>query len=178
MGCPHCDGVLEEQRGIETGHIFKLGTLYSAAMDATFADADGTRHPFVMGCYGIGVERNMAAVVEQRHDERGIIWPQEVAPYAVHLLALGGTPAVQAAADQMYETLRAAGVDVLYDDRDASAGVKFTDADLIGIPLRLTVSARTLAEDAVELKRRTGGEPWRVPRSDLLERLPVLIAVR
>jgi prolyl-tRNA synthetase len=178
MGCSHCDGVLTEQRGIETGHIFKLGTLYSAAMDATFADADGTRHPFVMGCYGIGVERNMAAVVEQCHDEHGIIWPQEIAPYAVHLLALGGTPAVQAAADQMYETLCAAGVDVLYDDRDASAGVKFADADLIGIPLRVTVSARTLAEDAVELKRRAGGEPWRVPRSDLLARLPVLIPVR
>jgi prolyl-tRNA synthetase len=178
MGCAHCDGVLEEQRGIETGHIFKLGTRYSAAMDATFADADGARHPFVMGCYGIGVERNMAAVVEQRHDERGIIWPQEITPYAVHLLALGGTPAVQAAAAQMYESLCAAGVDVLYDDRDTSAGVKFADADLIGIPLRVTVSARTLAEDAVELKRRAGGEPWRVPCSDLLERLSVVIPVR
>jgi prolyl-tRNA synthetase len=177
MGCPYCDGVLEEQRGIESGHIFKLGTLYSTAMDATFANADGTRHPFVMGSYGIGVERNMAAV-EQCHDERGIIWPQEITPYAVHLLVLGGTPAVKAAADQMYETLRAAAVDVLYDDRDASAGVKFADADLIGIPLRVTVSARMLAEDAVELKRRAGGEPWRVPRSDLLEHLPVLIPVR
>jgi len=117
------------------------------------------------------VERNMAAVVEQRHDERGIIWPREIAPYAVHLLSLGGTPAVKAAADQMYETLCAAGVDVLYDDRDASAGVKFADADLIGIPLRVTVSARTLAEDAVELKRRAGGEPWRVPRNALLQHL-------
>jgi prolyl-tRNA synthetase len=115
--------------------------------------------------------------VEQRHDERGIIWPREIAPYAVHLLALGGAPAVKAAADQMYETLCAAGVEVLYDDRDASAGVIFADADLIGIPLRVAVSARTLAEDAVELKLRTGGEPWRVPRSDLLGCLPVLIPV-
>jgi prolyl-tRNA synthetase len=168
MGCPRCAGTLVEQRGIETGHIFKLGTLYSAAMDATYSDAEGERHPYVMGCYGIGVERNMAAVVEQCHDERGLIWPAELAPYAVHLVALGGAPEVRDAADEAYEALCAAGIAVLYDDRDASAGVKFADADLIGLPLRVTVSARTLAEDAVELKRRAGGEPWRIQRQQFM----------
>jgi len=176
MGCPRCVGTLEEQRGIETGHIFQLGTLYSAPMNATYTAADGTRHPYVMGCYGIGVERNMAGVVEQRHDERGIIWPLSIAPYAVHLVVLGNAPEVRSAAEDAYAHLCDGGIEVLYDDRDESAGVKFTDADLIGLPLRLTVSSRTLAEREVEGRWRAGGEPWRSSLDGLAARMKEALA--
>jgi len=159
--CPECGEPLRVDRGIEVGHVFQLGTKYSEALGATYNDEHGASHPMLMGCYGIGVSRVIAAIVEEHHDEHGITWPVSVAPYAVHLVALGGkgdaAAAVRAAADKLYDELRNAGVDVLYDDRDASPGVKFADADLVGIPLQLTVGAKGLARGVVERKDRASG---------------------
>lgn len=159
--CPRCGAALSVDRGIEVGHVFQLGTKYARALDATFTDDAGADHPMVMGCYGIGVSRVVTAVVEEHHDERGIVWPESVAPYAVHLVALPGrgdtAAAVTAAADALYEGLRAAGVGVLYDDRDASPGVKFADADLLGMPRRVTVGAKGLARGVVEIRERATG---------------------
>ena len=137
------------------GHVFKLGTAYSEKLGAHFLDRQGESRPAVMGCYGIGVGRLLASIVEANHDERGIIWPRSVAPYRVHLVALNPDRAdVREAAEKLYEELRGAGIEVLYDDREESAGVKFNDADLLGMPLRLTVSPRTLEKGAVEVKGR------------------------
>ena len=145
--CPACGRELEIKRGIEVGHIFKLGTFYSEKLGATYLAADGSTKPAIMGTYGIGVERLMATVVEANHDEKGIIWPASVAPYQVHLLSLNpDRPEVAAAAEKLYADLQAAGVAALYDDREESPGVKFNDADLLGMPLRVTVSPRTLGE--------------------------------
>ncbi len=153
--CPMCGTPLEIRRAIEMGHVFKLGTTYSEKLGATFLDAEGKARPVIMGCYGIGVERLLATVIEANHDERGIIWPESVAPYQAHLVALNiEDESVREAAEKLYEDLRAAGVDVLYDDREESPGVKFNDADLLGMPLRVTVSRRTLEQGSVELKRR------------------------
>jgi prolyl-tRNA synthetase len=153
--CPSCDAKLRRERGIEMGHIFKLGTVYSEKLGATFLDREGTARPAVMGCYGMGVERLLAAVIEANHDDKGIIWPASLAPFDVHLVALNPDRAgVADTADRLYADLRAARVDVLYDDREESPGVKFNDADLLGMPLRVTVSPRTLEKDAVELKGR------------------------
>jgi len=160
--CPRCGSDLSVDRGIEVGHVFQLGTKYSEALDATYTDAEGGDHPMVMGCYGIGVSRIVTAVVEEHHDEHGIVWPDALAPFAVHLVALPGkgdtAEAVRAAADELYEGLRARGVAVLYDDRDASPGVKFADADLLGMPWRVTVGAKGLARGVVERRRRATGE--------------------
>ena len=143
--CPNCGTPLQMRRAIEMGHVFKLGTVYSEKLGATYLDAEGKARPVVMGCYGIGVERLLATVIEANHDEKGIIWPASVAPYQVHLVALNVEDApVREAAEKLYDDLRAAGVDVLYDDREESPGVKFNDADLLGMPLRVTVSPRTL----------------------------------
>jgi prolyl-tRNA synthetase len=170
--CAFCAGTLHERRGIEMGHVFKLGTVYSEKMGATYLDAEGKSRPLVMGCYGIGVGRIVAAAVEANHDERGIIWPEELAPYRVHLVALNlDRPAVHEAADRLYQGLWAAGVPTLYDDRDESAGVKFNDADLLGMPWRLTVSPRTLEREAVELKRRTARESEHVPLAQGIDAL-------
>lgn len=152
--CPRCGGVLEAQSAIELGHTFKLGTWYSEAVGATYLDENGDSHPVVMGSYGIGVGRLMAAIVEAHHDEHGIIWPKSVAPYQIHLVALGPNPAVMKEAEALYQRLRSAGYEVLYDDRDERAGVKFADADLIGAPLRLTMSKRSLEAGGVEAKER------------------------
>jgi len=152
--CARCGEKLRTTRGIELGHIFKLGVKYSEAMGATFLDREGRELPLVMGCYGIGSGRLMAAVVEQSHDERGIIWPLTVAPYHIHLIALGTGSEVFETAEAVYEELHSKGCEVLYDDRDETAGVKFNDADLIGIPLRMTISRRSLDAGGVELKRR------------------------
>ena len=152
--CTHCGEELRLANGIELGHIFKLGTKYSEALGATFLDREGQKRPLVMGCYGIGAGRLMAAVIEQSHDERGIIWPLDIAPYLIHLITLGTNPQVIETAEALYEDLQARGYETLYDDRDASAGVKFNDADLIGIPLRLTVSPRTLQAGGMEGKLR------------------------
>jgi prolyl-tRNA synthetase len=160
--CPRCGQPLSVDRGIEVGHTFQLGTKYSVALGADYTDETGQQHPMVMGCYGIGVSRVVAAVVEEHHDDGGLVWPEALAPYAVHLISLPGkgeaAPAVRDAADRLYEGLRAAGVDVLYDDRDQSPGVKFADADLLGMPVQLILGAKGLARDIVERKNRRTGE--------------------
>ena len=160
--CPRCGAPLSVDRGIEVGHTFQLGTKYSVALGAEYTDEKGEQHPMVMGCYGIGVSRVVAAVVEEHHDEAGLVWPAALAPYAVHLVSLPGkgeaAPEVRAAADRLYEALLAAGVEVLYDDRDQSPGVKFADADLLGIPTQLVLGAKGLARAVVERKDRCTGE--------------------
>ena len=157
--CPRCGETLTLRRGVEVGNIFKLGTYYSEKMGATYLAADGTRKPFVMGSYGIGVGRAVQTIIETNRDERGIVWPFAVAPFEVHLVALPmKDELVREAADSLYAMLRYEGVDLLFDDRDESAGVKFADADLIGIPLRVTVSKRGLGAGTVELKLRNETE--------------------
>jgi len=154
--CPQCGAALRSVRGVEVGNIFKLGTRYSEAMGCTFQDANGQERPVIMGSYGIGVGRLLACVAEAHHDEHGLVWPLAVAPYPIHLLALTskGSPETQATAERLYAELTAAGLEPLYDDRLESPGVKFTDADLIGLPVRLTISERGVKAGGVELKRR------------------------
>ncbi len=153
-GCPRCDGTLDVFKALEVGHIFKLGTKYSESMRATVLDADGKQVPIVMGSYGIGVERIMAAAIELHHDENGIRWPMSIAPFQVTVLTLGPEPELRKAADELVAALADAGVEVLYDDREDRAGVKFKDADLIGIPVRISVGRKGLAEGKVEWKLR------------------------
>jgi prolyl-tRNA synthetase len=162
--CPVCGGRLLVQPAIEVGHIFKLGRFHSVALDATFLDEDGSVKPIVMGSYGIGPGRTIAAVVEQHHDEQGILWPESLAPYDVHVVAL---PGLEERADEVAQALDAAGKDVLLDDRDLRAGEKFADADLIGCPWRVTVGRKTAEDGAVDLRRRETGEERRVPIADL-----------
>ncbi|MEX2245384.1 MAG: proline--tRNA ligase [Dehalococcoidia bacterium] len=155
--CVRCGGTLETKRGVEMGHVFKLGTMYTERLNATFADEAGELKPAIMGCYGIGVGRVFAGAIEANHDERGIIWPPELAPYHVYLVGLGlDKPGVRESAEQVYQQLQDAGLDVLYDDREeGSAGVKFNDADLLGMPVRVTVSPRSIEGGGAEVKQRT-----------------------
>jgi prolyl-tRNA synthetase len=153
---PRSEALLEERRGIEAGHIFQLGTKYSAAMNACFTDETNTLRPFIMGCYGIGSSRVVAAAVEQYHDDNGICWPIPIAPYHCVVLAAGKGDEQAQAAEQLYERLRRAGIEVVLDDRAGSPGMKFKDWDLIGVPLRIVVG-RGLAEGKVECKARAGG---------------------
>ena len=154
-GCPRCDSSLQSTRGIEVGHIFKVGTFYSERLGAHYLDDQGKQHPIIMGCYGIGVGRLLAAAIEQNHDDRGIIFPSPIAPYQVHLVSLNPeNPQVHQAAEELYGQLQDDGFEVLYDDREESAGVKFADADLLGLPVRLVVSPRTLHKSGVEVKSR------------------------
>jgi prolyl-tRNA synthetase len=171
--CPRCGtGALTIKRGVEVGNIFAYGTYYSDKMNATFLAEDGTRKPFVGGSYGIGVGRAVQAIIETNHDDKGILWPISVAPYQVHVIALpSNDEAVRTAADALVTDLERAGVEVLYDDREETAGVKFADADLIGIPFRATVSKRTLKADQVELKPRNASEAEMVPRATATERI-------
>jgi prolyl-tRNA synthetase len=162
--CPNCGGKLTFTTAIEVGHIFKLGTKYSEALDARFLDQDGKERAPLMGCYGIGLARTMAAVVEQSHDEHGIIWPASVAPYDVHVLALRGAEEV---GEQAAEALSAAGKDVLLDDRDQRPGEKFADADLIGIPIRVTAGKKSLEDGAVDVRDRATGAERRVKLTDI-----------
>ena len=162
--CPSCGGHLRLQVAIEVGHIFKLETKYSAPLGATFLDEDGSEKPLVMGSYGIGPGRIMAAAVEQHHDENGIVWPREIAPYDVHVVAL---PGAEAQAEEATRVLDDAGAEVLLDDRDARAGEKFADADLIGVPLRVTVGKKTLEDGAADVRDRRTGEEQRVAVSEL-----------
>ncbi len=159
--CPSCGSELSVDRGIEVGQVFQIGTKYSKALGAHYTDEHGESHPMVMGTYGIGVSRIVASIVEQHHDDVGIAWPAAVAPYRVHLVALAGKGAtahdVRAAADRVYAGLVEAGIEVLYDDRDASPGVKFADADLVGVPLQLTIGAKGLARGVAERKDRASG---------------------
>ncbi len=166
-GCPECAGALQTPRAIEIGHLFKLGTKYSEAVGATYLDAEGQAKPIVMGSYGIGMGRLMAVIVEENHDGRGIVWPTSVAPYKLHLLSLGTSPEVVSAAEQLYDRLVATGHEPLYDDRDERAGVKFNDADLIGIPWRIVLSRKSLAQDSVEMKERSADTAHLVPLDEL-----------
>ncbi|MCD4654893.1 proline--tRNA ligase, partial [bacterium] len=154
--CPRCDkGVLDLARGIELGHIFKLGTKYTDAMEVDYLDEEGNRNRVVMGCYGIGIGRLLSTVIEMHHDDKGIIWPRAVAPYDVHLVSLAsGSDKLGEEAEKLYGELQAAGLEVLFDDRDDSPGVKFNDADLFGMPVRVTLSKRSLKNGGVELKLR------------------------
>jgi prolyl-tRNA synthetase len=162
--CPHCGGKLQFTTAIEVGHIFKLGTRYSAPLDANFVDEDGKEKALVMGSYGIGLARTMAAVVEQSHDEHGIIWPRSIAPYDVHLVVLKGAEEI---GEQAAAVLDAAGLDVLLDDRDLRPGEKFADADLIGIPTRITAGKKSLEDGAVDVRDRATGAERRVNVADL-----------
>ena len=168
--CPVCGGRLTIEPAIEVGHIFKLGTFHSNALGATYVDEDGTERTIVMGSYGIGPGRVLAAVIEQHHDESGILWPASVAPYDVHVLALhGGADDVLAEAEQVAAALEEAGLDVLLDDRDERPGEKFADADLVGIPLRVIVGKKTLEDGKVDVRRRDGTAEDRVAASDVLK---------
>ncbi len=162
--CPHCGGRYSNTRGIEVGHIFKLGTKYSEAMKATFLDADGVAKEIIMGCYGIGVGRTAAAAIEQNHDDNGIIWPMPLAPFQVIVTMLNpNDEEVFAAGEKLYQDLLAEGIEVLLDDRDERPGSKFKDADLLGIPLRVNVGARGLKEQSFELQERRAGERVMLP---------------
>ena len=175
-GCPSCGTELTARRGIEVGHVFKLGTRYSEIQSADFPGQDGDRHSIIMGCYGIGVGRLLAAAIEQNHDERGIVFPTPIAPYDVHLVALNtDNTEVAEAAEALYEELNSLGLATLYDDRAESAGVKFNDADLLGLPVRVVVSARNLREDVVEVKRRSAADGTTVPRDQALDLITELL---
>ena len=171
--CPVCRAPLRSVRGVEVGNIFKLGTKYSLAMEATFLDEDGASVPIVMGCYGIGAGRLMASVIETNNDENGVVWPITIAPYQVSLVSLATkrTPEVTETAERIYAQLQEAGIEILYDDRDERAGVKFNDADLLGIPIRLTVGARGVKNGIVELKLRCSDESLDLPLGDIVNQV-------
>jgi len=171
--CPSCGGPLRTARGVEVGNIFQLGTRYTEALGATYLDRDGGRHPVVMGSYGIGSGRLLACIAEEHHDDKGLIWPISVAPYQVYLV---GMPGAEAEAEALYADLTTAGVEVLFDDREETAGVKFNDADLIGIPIRLTLGKRSLKEGGVEFKRRDRAEKVIVPLADTVAHIREEIA--
>ncbi|MEZ4568996.1 MAG: His/Gly/Thr/Pro-type tRNA ligase C-terminal domain-containing protein [Thermomicrobiales bacterium] len=143
-----------ESRGIEVGNIFSLGTTYSKPLDATYLDDEDKEHTIIMGSYGIGIGRTMAAVAEYHHDDSGLRWPISVAPFDVHIVTLGNDESISRQAEDLYESLMAVGVDTLFDDRQASPGVKFADADLIGVPIRVTISSRSIQAGGAEIKRR------------------------
>ena len=168
--CPHCGGALTFRTAIEVGHIFKLGTFYSVPFDATYLDEQSIEHPIQMGSYGIGPGRVLAAIVEQGHDDRGIVWPPSVAPYDAHVLSLaGGSDEVEALASGVAEDLSGAGRNVLLDDRDARPGEKFADADLLGCPLRVTVGKKSLDDGSVDVRRRLETQDTRVSRASVID---------
>jgi prolyl-tRNA synthetase len=168
--CPRCGGALTFRTAIEVGHIFKLGTFYSVPFDATYLDEQSVEHPIEMGSYGIGPGRVLAAIVEQGHDDRGIVWPPSVAPYDAHVLSLaGGSDEVATLAADVADELSAAGRDVLLDDRDARPGEKFADADLLGCPRRVTVGKKSLDDGSVDVRRRSETQDTRVPRASVID---------
>ena len=171
-GCPNCDSKLEVFTAIELGHIFKLGTKYSESLGAMYLDEKGEEQPIVMGSYGIGVERIIACYIEQNHDDKGLIWNKALAPFDVHLIALNlKNKAVVSAAEQVYNDLRKDGYDVLFDDRDAAAGFKFNDADLLGIPIQIVIGEKKLNENKCEIKVRRTGERFDIGLSELNSKL-------
>ncbi len=176
-GCPRCEGTLREKRGIEVGHVFKLGTKYSEKLGALYLDAEGQQHPAVMGCYGIGVTRTLQAVIEQRHDKDGIIWPVGLAPYLVEILVISvkHEPSVQAA-EQLGLALKAQDIDVLFDDRDERPGVKFKDADLLGLPVRVCIGEKSLARGVVEIKCRATGRMVECAPEDAVPQIVELLS--
>ncbi|MEM7031114.1 MAG: proline--tRNA ligase [Chloroflexota bacterium] len=178
--CPECGDALQAQRGVEIGNIFKLGTRYSDSFGATFLGQDGKPKPVIMGSYGIGVGRLLACVAEHYHDDKGLMWPVTVAPYQVHLVLLGGkkgkdTEAVEKA-NQLYQDLSAMGIEVLFDDRDESPGVKFNDADLLGMPIRITVGSRSLKQGGAEVKRRDSSDSKIVELAEVTFKVDAMIA--
>ena len=174
--CPRCEGTLIEKRGIEVGHVFKLGTKYSEAMRCTFLDADGEEQLMTMGCYGLGVSRTMAAAIEQNHDDKGIIWPLPIAPYEVVLVLINSDKEeVVEAATGLYEQIAAAGIDVLFDDRPERPGVKFNDMDLIGFPVRIVVGKRGIESGEIELSLRRDGERRPTPIGELVPAVKALL---
>jgi prolyl-tRNA synthetase len=175
-GCPNCDNKLEVFTAIELGHIFKLGTKYSEALKAFYLDEKGEEHPIVMGSYGIGVERIMACYVEQNHDDKGIIWNKALTPFDIHLIALNmKKETVVASAEKIYNDLKNAGYEVLFDDRDAAAGFKFNDADLLGVPVQIVIGERKLKESKCEMKVRKSGERYDVELTNLETKLKEII---
>ena len=174
--CPKCAGSLTIVHGIEVGHVFKLGTKYSQSLDATFLDSEEKKHPLIMGCYGIGVSRLVASIVETCHDENGISWPTAVAPYTVELIPLNVKDEdVMTATNKIYDDLIAAGIDVLMDDREQRPGFKFKDADLIGLPVRVVVGGKGLKEGIAEIKQRSDSEAARIPLADAVAHVKTLI---
>ena len=177
-GSPDGKGTLKAVRGIEVGHVFKLGTFFTTTLGVDYLDENGTLKPPVMGCYGIGVTRVLAAAIEQNHDDKGIIFPAPIAPFQAHLLALNTSdPDVLASADALYEELTSAGCEMLYDDRAESAGVKFNDADLLSLPVRIVVSPRNLKQGVVEIKRRRADEATQVPADGVAAAVRDLLAM-
>jgi prolyl-tRNA synthetase len=176
--CPRCqEGILEAHRGIEVGQVFYLGTKYSVPMGATYLDAEGRERPIEMGCYGIGVSRLVAAAIEQNHDANGMIWPFSIAPFQVLLLPINyKDKTIREAADKLYVDLQETGIDVLLDDRDERPGVKFKDADLVGIPLRVTIGPKTLEKGRVELRRRREGQTEEVPLGEVINKINSIIS--
>ncbi|MBE5398000.1 proline--tRNA ligase [Brevibacillus borstelensis] len=175
--CPRGGGLIKFARGVEVGHVFKLGTKYSTAIGATYLDENGRSQPMIMGCYGIGVSRTLAAAIEQNNDEHGIIWPVSIAPFHVHVIPVNAkVEAQRLISEEITEALEAAGVEVLYDDRPERAGVKFKDADLIGLPLRITVSDKASEEGLVEVRVRRTGETHEVKRTELVSFVKSLLA--
>ncbi len=174
--CIKCDAELKSIRGIEVGHIFKLGTFLAEKMGAFYTDTEGKSHPIVMGCYGIGAGRLLASIIEASHDEKGIIWPLSVAPYEVYLCPLFlEDDRVAKASQDLYKKLCDAGIEVLYDDRNESPGFKFNDADLLGLPLRITISPRTLERDSVELKWRSEKKTEIVPLEEIVDKVKNIV---
>lgn len=169
--CPNCGKTLTKTKGIEVGNIFDLGTKYSDAFGLEITNEEGKRQKVLMGCYGIGTSRLVGAIIEASHDEKGMIWPKSIAPALVHLVRIGDDEEAVKVADALYEDLRAKNISVFYDDRDATAGAKFADADLMGMPLRLTVSKRTLAESSIEWKERTSADATNVPHAEIVDRV-------
>ena len=178
--CPRCpEGTFAEHRGIEVGQVFLLGTKYSVPMGATFLGADGQQHPIEMGCYGIGITRTIAAAVEQHHDDAGIVWPAPLAPYGALVVPVSALdPALRETSERLTAELEAAGVDTLLDDRDERPGVKFKDADLVGLPVRVTVGPRALARGCVELRRRGETAAAEVPVAEAAARAAALVGPR
>jgi len=177
-GCPRCGAELRSTRGVEVGHIFKLGTVFSERQGALYLDSDGQQKPMVMGCYGIGVGRLLAAAIEQNHDEKGIMWPVPIAPYHAYLCVLGADePDVMSAAERVYAESGERGLEVLLDDRGESPGVKFNDADLLGMPARVVVSKRSLKSGGAEVKLRWQKDIELVPLDELPERLAKLLGL-
>jgi len=169
--CPQCGKPLTEEKAVEAGNIFKLGTKFSENFDLKFTDKDGKQKPVIMGCYGIGTTRLLGTIVETSHDENGIIWPKSVAPYHVHLIQLGNSDEVISMAEKLYELMRQKHIEVLFDERDIRAGEKFNDADLIGLPLRIVISNRTLEKNSVEWKERTKKEAREIKIEDIIENI-------
>jgi len=174
--CPRCDGIYESHRGIEVGQVFYLGTKYSEPMKATYLDEKGDSQVIHMGCFGIGIGRTAAAAIEQNNDENGMIWPLPIAPFQVELIPLGLEDEVMDVAEKIYHELKGRGIEALMDDREDRPGVKFADADLIGIPYRIIIGRRGLADGVVELKERKGGDVQKLNPEDVVDRIVEIVS--